>query len=243
MASVNGEGLPSADALERPGAVYFFGRAILRPLLRLVYGMRATGTEHVPLTGPVLLVSNHLASWDTLVIPVTCRRPVQFLTKSSYFTRPGLTGRIQRWFFHSIGAVPVTRSAGRDAQAALDTGVQVLSEGGIFAVFPEGSRSRDGRLYRGRSGAAWMAQRTGATLIPVGLVDTNRMRPFGRLRGSAPEVRYGEPISLADLTGLPAGVARREATERIMERIAALSGQERAGRTNSGSSDTSTTRP
>lgn len=219
------------------GWVYFLGRAILRPAFALLYGARRRDAERVPASGPVLLASNHLSAWDTLLIPVMSRRPVQFLTKSAYFTKPGLKGRLQRWFFTSIGAVPVTRTAGRDAQAALEAGVGVLEAGGVFAVFPEGSRSRDGRLYRGKSGAVWMAQRTGATVVPVGLVGTDRMRAFGYLRGVRPEVRFGEPIDFADLEGQPAGRYRREATERIMDHIAELTDQERADALNQGSSD------
>lgn len=232
--------MTDADPLPvaRPGAVFFAGRAILRPLFQVLYRTRTVGRENVPTTGAVLLASNHLSGWDTVLIPVAARRPVQFLTKSAYFTKAGLGGRLQRWFFTSIGAVPVIRTAGQAAQAALESGARILRAGSVFAVFPEGTRSRDGRLYRGRSGAAWMALDTGATVVPVGLVGTGTMVAFGWLRGRGrPEVRFGEPVDLSDLADTPKGVARRVATERIMDAIAVLSGQARVDELNASSTD------
>lgn len=208
----------------RPGPVFTIGRAILRPALRLRYRPRITGTEHVPSSGPVLLASNHLSGLDTILIPSFSPRSVQFLAKASLFT-----SRIGRWFFPRIGAIPVHRTASAAAQAALDTGREVLAAGQVFAVFPEGSRSRDGRLYRGRSGAAWLALETGAAVVPVGLIGTNRaLRNPGTGRPDRVEVRFGAPVQLRDLAELPAGRARREATERIMQAIHDLTGQERA---------------
>lgn len=227
-----------AASIPRPGAVYFLGRAVLRPLFAVLYGTRTSGRERLPESGAVLLVSNHLSGWDTVLIPVAASRPVQFLTKSSFFTKPGLVGRFSRWFFTSIGAVPVLRTAGQAAQAALESGAGILRAGSVFAVFPEGTRSRDGRLYKGRSGAGWMALETGATVVPVGLVGTGDMRPFGHLRGRRrPEVRFGAPLDLSDLADMPRGQARRVATERIMAAIAALSGQERVDALNVSGSD------
>lgn len=224
--------------IPKPGAVYYFGRAVLRPLFAVVYGARTSGRENLPATGPVLLVSNHLSGWDTVLIPTAASRPVQFLTKSSLFTRPGVLGRFLGWFFTSIGGVPVLRTAGQAAQAALESGARILRAGSAFAVFPEGTRSRDGRLYKGRSGAGWMALETGAAVVPVGVIGTAEMTPFGMLRGrTRPEVRFGRPLDLSDLTGLPQGAARRIATERMMDAIAALSGQERADVVNGSSQD------
>lgn len=208
----------------RPGAVFFIGRAILRPLLRLRFRPRIAGREHIPERGPVLLASNHLSALDTILIPSFSTRQVQFLAKSSLFE-----SRIGGWFMRGIGAIPVLREAGPAAQAALDAGREVLASGRVFAVFPEGSRSRDGRLYRGRGGAAFLALETGAQVVPVGLIGTNRELRDPRT-GRAPrlEVRFGAPVPLADLAGLPAGRARREATERIMSAIRSLTGQELA---------------
>lgn len=222
----------------KPGAVYYIGRAVLRPLFSLLYRVKRTGHTTIPSTGPVLLASNHLSGWDTVFIPVCSTRPVQFLTKSAFFTKPGAKGKVLKWFFTSIGAVAVLRTAGRDAQAALESGSRILRAGSVFAVFPEGTRSRDGKLYRGKSGAAFMALDTGAQVVPVGLVGTGTLKTFGWLRGRPrPEVRFGEPLDFSDLVNKPKGVARREATERIMEAIAALSEQERVDAVNDSSTD------
>ncbi|RLK46548.1 1-acyl-sn-glycerol-3-phosphate acyltransferase [Microbacterium telephonicum] len=222
----------------RPGAVYFIGRAVLRPLFQLIYRPRIVGRENVPDSGAVLLASNHLAALDTVIIPTSAPRPVQFLIKSAFFTGPGLLGRFRRWFFTSIGGVPVHRTTGRDSRAALDAGSSILRAGSVFAVFPEGTRSRDGRLHAGHGGAAWMALDTGAQVVPVGLIGTGTVRPFGHLRGRPRlEVRFGSPLDLRDLAGVAAGRARREITERMMAAIAELSGQERSGNVNASSRD------
>ncbi len=223
----------------RPGAIYFLGRVVLRPLFWLLYRPRIVGRRNVPARGPVLLASNHLASLDTVIIPTSAARPVQFLIKSSYFTGSGILGRLKRWFFTSIGGVPVYRATGRDARAALDAGSSILRAGSVFAVFPEGTRSRDGKLHEGHGGAAWMARETGATIVPVGLIGTGTVKPFGHLLPGRPrlEVRFGEPLDLADLDGVPDGKARREITERMMAAIARLSGQERSGSVNATSRD------
>lgn len=197
---------------------------MLRPLLRLRYRPLVTGGERIPRTGPVLLASNHLSGLDTILIPSFSPRKVQFLAKASLFG-----SRIGGWFFRQIGAIPVHREASSAAQAALDAGREVLAAGQVFAVFPEGSRSRDGRLYRGRGGAAWLALETGAAVVPVGLIGTNRaLRDAATGRADRVEIRFGEPLDLSDLAGLPRGRARREATERIMAAIRALTGQELA---------------
>lgn len=214
----------SADpAVARPGLVFTIGRALLRPLLRLRFRPRVTGQERIPAGGPVLLASNHLAALDTILIPSFSPRKVQFLAKASLFATP-----IGGWFMRSIGAIPVLREAGSAAQAALEAGREVLASGQVFAVFPEGSRSRDGRLYRGRSGAAFLALETGAQVVPVGLIGTNRsLKDPATGRAPRVEVRFGAPVPLEDLAELPGGRARREATERIMAAIQALTGQER----------------
>lgn len=228
-----------ARATTRPGFIYFLGRLVLRPLFWILYRPRIVGRSNVPARGPVLLASNHLASLDTVIIPTSAARPVQFLIKSSYFTRSGVIGRFMRWFFTSIGGVPVYRATGRDARAALDAGASILRAGSVFAVFPEGTRSRDGRLHEGHGGAAWMAYDTGATVVPVGLIGTGTIRPLSHLVPGRPriEVRFGEPLDLSDLDGVPAGKVRREITERTMSAIAALTGQERSGQVNASSRD------
>lgn len=203
--------------------MFFGGRALLRPYLRLRYRPRVTGREHIPAEGSVLLASNHLSGIDTVLIPSFSPRQVQFLAKASLFR-----SRLGGWFFREIGAIPVHRGVSTAAQGALEAGRSVLEASSVFAVFPEGTRSADGRLYRGRTGAAWLALATGSTVVPVGLIGTNRQlkNPITG-RPDRVELRFGAPVPLADLVGLPAGLARREATERIMAAIAELTGQER----------------
>lgn len=206
----------------KPGIVFTIGRAVLRPLLWLRYRPRVSGYEHVPESGPVLLASNHLAKADTILIPSFSPRKVQFLAKAGLFESP-----IGGWFFRHIGAVPVHRDVGSAAQAALQAGMAVLEAGQVFAVFPEGSRSLDGRLYRGHSGAAYLALATGATVIPVGLINNSLTA----------EIKFGAALDFSDLAELPGGKARAIATERIMSAIQSLTGQIRSDEYAAGSRD------
>ncbi|WP_350350007.1 lysophospholipid acyltransferase family protein [Agromyces sp. G08B096] len=223
------DAVPAAP--KRPGPLYLVVRGILRPLVRLVYRPKITGAELVPRRGPVIFASNHLSFVDSIVIPLAAPRPVQFLAKSHYFTGTGLKGWVSRTFFGAIGAVSVERGAGSQAQEALDQGRRILEAGNAFALYPEGTRSLDGRLYRGRTGVAWLALTTGATVVPVGLIGTQEIQPVGsKLPRIAPvTVRFGEPLDLSHHGPATSGRARRQATDEIMAAIHALSGQELAG--------------
>ncbi|WP_312855297.1 lysophospholipid acyltransferase family protein [Agromyces agglutinans] len=216
---------------KRPGPLYRTVRGILKPLVHVVYRPTILGTEHVPARGPVILASNHLSFIDSIAIPLTAPRPVQFLAKSHYFTGTGLKGWVSRTFFGAIGAVSVERGAGSQAQEALDQGRRILEAGNAFAIYPEGTRSLDGRLYRGRTGVAWLALTTGATVVPVGLVGTQEIQPVGakRPRIRPVTVRFGEPLDLSHHGPATSGRARRAATDEIMAAIHALTGQELAG--------------
>jgi 1-acyl-sn-glycerol-3-phosphate acyltransferase len=204
-------------------------RAMLVPLSRLAFRPTVEGREHVPGHGPVILAANHLSVIDSFLIPLVSPRPVAFLAKEEYFTRPGLKGRLLRTTLLGVGAISVPRGAHRAAQAALETALAVLRDGRAFGIHPEGSRSRDGRLYRGRTGVAWLALASGAPVVPVAVLGTERIQPVGaRLpRPGRVTVRFGAPLRFA-APAAGAGRARREATDAIMAAIGDLSGQERA---------------
>jgi len=220
----------SPQRTKRPGFVYFLGYGIMVPIARLVFRPTITGRENVPKTGPIIYASNHLSFIDSIVIPLMSPRRVQFLAKSTYFTGTGFKGWVSRSFFTSIGAVGVERGAGQAAQVALDAGRGILESNSAFAIYPEGTRSLDGRLYRGRTGVAWLALTTGALVVPVGLIGTQEIMPVGSKR---PRIRkitvaFGEPIDLSPHGSATSGKARRQATDEIMAAIHGLSGQELA---------------
>lgn len=226
----NDDSAATSAAPSRPGFAYWLGRTLLIPIVRLYYRPIVRGAKNVPRHGAVILASNHQSFVDSIVIPVLAPRPVRFLAKDSYFTGRGVKGRLSAAFFRSIGAVPVERGAGQAAQAALDTGKTLLEDDNAFALYPEGTRSLDGRLYRGRTGVAWLALTTGAKVVPVGLIGTDELLPVGakRPRRVRVTVSFGEPIDVSVHGPATSGRARRHATDQIMDAIAELSGQERA---------------
>ena len=212
--------------------LYPVSRFVLVPLARAIYRPRVEGRDNVPRHGAVILASNHLSFIDSVVIPLTAPRKVVFLAKAEYFTGTGIRGALSRLWFTSLGMIPVKRDDHRAAQDSLDAALEVLKRGEAFGIYPEGTRSRDGRLYRGRTGVAWLALTAGVPVVPVALEDTQRLQPVGsRLpRPVRVTVRFGEPLHFADrYAGVPQGRARREVTDEIMAAIHALSGQELAG--------------
>ena len=214
------------------GFAYRLGRGLITPLARLVYRPKIEGREKVPQSGAVIFASNHLSFIDSIAIPVAAPRPVHFLAKSSYFEGTGFKGWMSKTFFQSIGAIPVRRGAGQAALDALDLQRQLLDEGLAVALYPEGTRSTDGRLYKGRTGVAFLALQTGAPVVPVGLVGTNKVMPVGAKMPTLSEritVRFGDPLDLSPHGPATSGRARRLATDEIMAAIHALSGQELAG--------------
>ena len=210
-------------------AFYHLGKAAVVPLAKGIWRPTITGREHIPRTGGVILASNHLSFIDSFAIPIASPRPVSFLAKSDYFTGTGVMGAIRRGFFVGSQAIPVDRHSSRAAQESLELALEVLKEGRAFGIYPEGTRSRDGRLYRGRTGLAWLALTAGVPVVPVGLVGTDKVQPVGSRLPSLAKVRvaFGRPISPERYAGMPAGQARRELTDEVMTAIAALSGQER----------------
>ncbi len=219
--------------------LYGLLNSVVPPLARAVWRPTIEGLHHLPLTGPVIVASNHLSFVDSVVIPVVVPRKVVFLAKSDYFTGPGVGGALSKAWFEGLGMLPVDRDDSRSALASLDTALEVLRSGDAFGIYPEGTRSRDGRLYRGRTGVAHLALTAGCPVVPVGLQGTADIQPVGSRMPRLAKVKvcFGPPITVAgDYDGVAAGRARRELTDRIMAEIAQLSGQQQAGGYNERSS-------
>jgi 1-acyl-sn-glycerol-3-phosphate acyltransferase len=205
---------------------------IVPPLAKVIWRPSVTGLENVPRIGPIILASNHLSFADSLVIPIVAPRKVVFLAKSDYFRGGGVKGTLQKAWFEGMGLIPVDRDDSRAAIASLDTALEVLGRGEAFGIYPEGTRSRDGRLYRGRTGVAHLALTAGVPVVPVGITGTEKLQPVGsRLPRVVPiTVEFGKPIEVAGrYDGVPLGKARRVVTDEVMAAIQALSGQEEAG--------------
>ncbi|RZS87034.1 1-acyl-sn-glycerol-3-phosphate acyltransferase [Motilibacter rhizosphaerae] len=210
--------------------LYPLVRAVLT-LARLVYRPRVEGRDNVPLTGPVILASNHLSFLDSIVIPLMAPRDVAFLAKAEYFTGPGKGVWFTRAFFSALQAIPVQRHDTAAATRSLHSALEVLQQGGAFGIYPEGTRSRDGRLYKGRAGVAWLALESGAPVVPVAVLRTDQLLPVGAKvpRFVRITVRFGTSLCADDLPpGLSPAELRRAFTDRVMDEIAALSGQQRA---------------
>jgi 1-acyl-sn-glycerol-3-phosphate acyltransferase len=210
--------------------LYQAAKFIAEPLVKMVYRPDVEGLENIPLSGPAILASNHLSFSDSFFIPVAMPRPVTFIAKAEYFTKGGITGAISKTFYSKFGAVPVDRSGSRNAtEAALEVAVQSLNRGELFGIYPEGTRSPDGCLYRGRTGIAEIALRTGAPIIPIGIGGTDRIQPPGKVmpRFGRVVIRVGAPLDLTDARSLgkPA-LVRRAITDEVIEQIQKLSGQE-----------------
>lgn len=205
---------------------------VVPPTARALWRPHVEGLENVPATGPVILASNHLSFIDSVVIPVLVPRKVVFIAKSDYFTGTGLKGRLSKAWFESLGMLPVDRDDAQAALGSLDTALEVLGRGEAFGIYPEGTRSRDGKLYRGRTGVAHLALTAGVPVVPVGLQGTPDVQPVGAKlpRLAKVTVKFGEPLDFTDAAqGRPLGKVRREVTDTIMARIQELSGQEAAG--------------
>jgi 1-acyl-sn-glycerol-3-phosphate acyltransferase len=189
-----------------------------------------TGLENVPKDGPFIVAPNHLSFLDSVIVQALMPRPVAFFAKAEYFTTKGVKGRLMKSFFEAVGSIPVERGEQAASVQALRTLLDILEDGRGIGIYPEGTRSRDGILYRGRTGVGWLALTTGAPVIPVGLIGTEKLQPAGR-NAVKPQhfiMKVGEPLYF-EKTGpdhsLP---ARRQVTDRIMDAIAELSGQERS---------------
>jgi 1-acyl-sn-glycerol-3-phosphate acyltransferase len=210
---------------------YGLFRGIVRPAVRVLWRPRVSGLENLPSEGGFLLASNHLANVDSFVIPVVAHRPIRFISKDTFWTNPGIKGWIQKTFMNMIGTVPVDRDTLASGQGALEVAARVIREGDGFGIYPEGTRSKDGLLHKGHQGVAWLALETGCPVIPLGLRGTPDLFPKGKLPPLFRRVvslDFGKPIDFSDIPAdQPAGRRRRAMTERVMQEIQALSGQER----------------
>jgi len=208
---------------------YSLGRNLLYPLSHALYRPTIEGKDNIPREGGVIVASNHLSFIDSFAIPLASPRQVRFLAKEEYWHGPGIGGLLRKGFFSAVGMVPVNRHSASAAQESLDAALEVLRAGDAFGIYPEGTRSRDGRLYRGRTGVAWLALTAQVPVVPVGLIGTEDIQPVGARfpRLAKVTVRFGKPIHVEEYAGMPAGKARRQLTDRVMDAIAELSGQER----------------
>ncbi|MGY1730695.1 lysophospholipid acyltransferase family protein [Geodermatophilus sp. SYSU D01045] len=205
---------------------WFLKFVAIGPLVKLVFRPRAEGREHVPADGAAILASNHLSASDWIFMPLSLRRRVTFLAKQEYFTGTGVKGRLQRAFFSGAGQVPIDRSSATAAEDAIRTGIRMLRQGRLLGIYPEGTRSPDGRLYRGKVGVARMALETGVPVIPLAMVYRPRRMPFGRKLVRV-TVRFGEPLDFSRYEGLAGDrFVERSITDEIMYEIMTMSGQE-----------------
>ncbi|MCX4776700.1 lysophospholipid acyltransferase family protein [Streptomyces sp. NBC_01264] len=202
---------------------------ILGPLLRLLFRPRIEGLENIPEDGAAIIAGNHLSFSDHFLMPAILNRRITFLAKAEYFTGPGLKGRLTAAFFRSAGQIPVDRS-GKDAgQAALREGLGVLSKGELLGIYPEGTRSHDGRLYKGKVGVAAMALGAGVPVVPCAMVGTFEIQPPGQKIPSIRRVtiRFGRPLEFSRYAGMEGERAvLRAVTDEIMYEVLSLSGQE-----------------
>jgi 1-acyl-sn-glycerol-3-phosphate acyltransferase len=220
--------------------LYRLSRLVCLALFHLGWRPTIEGREHIPADGPLIVASNHLSFIDSIVIPLAVPRKVVFLAKAEYWQGRSPAAWPRRLFFAAFEAVPVQRAQAEDAQASLDLARGVIERGDAFGIYPEGTRSRDGRLYRGRTGVAHLALTAGVPVVPVGLKDTDKIQPVGSKfpKIARVTISFGEPLDFTGRgDGVPLGRARREVTDEIMAAIQKLSGQEPAGVYNERASD------
>ncbi|AKG41792.1 lysophospholipid acyltransferase family protein [Streptomyces xiamenensis] len=207
-------------------------RALFGPLLKLFFRPRVEGLENIPGEGPVVLAGNHLTFIDSVILPLISKRQVHFIGKDEYVTGRSLKGRIMAWFFTGVGMIPVARDGGHGGVAALMTGLRVLEQGKVFGIYPEGTRSPDGRLYRGRTGIARLTLMSGAPVVPFAMIGTDRVQPGGKGlprvgRGRRITVRFGEPLDFSRYEGMDRDrYVLRAVTDEVMTEVMRLSGQE-----------------
>ncbi|MFE9685871.1 lysophospholipid acyltransferase family protein [Streptomyces sp. NPDC006285] len=208
---------------------YVLKYVLLGPLLRLVFRPRIQGLEHVPATGAAIVAGNHLSFADHFLMPAILKRRITFLAKAEYFTGPGIKGRLTAFFFRSVGQIPVDRSGKEAGKAAIREGLGVLSKDELLGIYPEGTRSHDGRLYKGKVGVAVMALRAEVPVIPCAMIGTFEAQPPGRKipKVHPVSIRFGKPLDFSRYAGMENEKAiLRAITDEIMYAILTLSEQE-----------------
>jgi 1-acyl-sn-glycerol-3-phosphate acyltransferase len=202
---------------------------IAGPLLKGIFRPWVTGADNIPRNGAVILASNHLSFVDSVFLPICIDRDMVFLAKSEYFTTKGLKGWATKWFMKGTGMLPIDRSGGKASEASLNTGLRVLAEGRVLGIYPEGTRSPDGKLYRGRTGIARMVLESGVPVVPVAMIDTEKVMPIGakwpKLR--RPGIIIGKPLDFSRFQGMEGDrFILRSVTDEIIYELAGLSGQQ-----------------
>jgi 1-acyl-sn-glycerol-3-phosphate acyltransferase len=208
---------------------YRMSRALAGPFLRTLWRPEVTGAEHIPASGGAILASNHLSIVDSIFLPLMVERPVTFAAKSEYFTGTRLVDRVTGAYLRATNQLSVNRSEARAGQDMLHAALALLQGGDLFGIYPEGTRSPDGRLYRGRVGIGWLALNSGLPVIPVAMSGTDRVLPPGQKipRVAKIGITIGEPLSFERYRDLPSPARQRRAiTDEVMRSIQALSGQE-----------------
>ena len=215
---------------ERDNFYKFLKKVAIGPAIEVAFHPWVEGLENIPETGPAILASNHLSFSDSIFLPIAVPRKITFMAKSEYFEAPGVRGKATAAFFRGAGQVPVDRTGGNASTAAISTGVRLLGEGHLLGIYPEGTRSSDGRLYRGKTGVARMALEARVPVIPVAMINTEMVQPIGRSRpnfGVEVGIRIGEPLDFSRYYGMEDDrFVLRSLTDEIMYRIMDLSGQE-----------------
>ena len=204
-------------------------KAILGFLMRVLFRPKVEGLEAIPGSGPVILAGNHVTFVDSMFLSLVVERPVSFIGKDEYVTGKGLKGRLMAWFFTTVGMIPVDRDGGHGGVAALMTGRRILDEGRAFGIYPEGTRSPDGRLYRGRTGVSRLALMTGAPVVPFAMIGTDKVQPGGKgmPRIRPVTIRFGTPLDFARYEGMDRDrYVLRAVTDEVMSEVMRLSGQE-----------------
>jgi len=208
---------------------WLFKYIFMGPLLTVLGRPKVEGLEYVPPSGPMILASNHLAVADSFYLPLVVKRRITFLAKAEYFTGTGLKGWFTRWFYTVAGQVPIDRTDADSAKSALDTAARILGEGKLLGMYPEGTRSPDGRLYKGKTGLARLALQTGVPVLPVAMIGTDKVNPpgskmwhFGRV-----QIKFGKPMDFSRFEGLAGNrFIERAVIDEVMYELMRLSGQE-----------------